>query len=286
MARRHAPLSRPSATLLLVALLCPPLYANDTPANSESPVVAESGADSNEREALRLRDEAFELFEQQRYAEALPLLERAHALSRAPRHVFNLATAHHWLGHCPSARDHFEHYLREEPDGPGADQARAALDELYQRCGHEAASALPVEPVPLEPAAVSPTLVRGLRVTVPPRAPVVATPAREPSVLAWSLIGVGAALGVASVSSLVLMERAERDVEQRARRASDDGWTPEARALMKNGGRYATLSAAFGVSALACVGAGVGLQLLAPSATEAVTVSLTGGPLVQYRARF
>ncbi|MET0414002.1 MAG: hypothetical protein ABW217_22020 [Polyangiaceae bacterium] len=263
--------------MLLVGLLCPSLYANDTPARAGSPA-AESDEAASEREALRLRDEAFELFEQRRYAEALPLLERAHALSRAPRHVFNLATAHHWLGHCPSARDYFERYLREEPDGPGADQARAALDELYQRCGH--ARAFP------EPAPASPTLVRGLRVAAPLPAPVVALSAREPNVLAWSLIGVGAALGIASVSSLLLMERAEHDVEQRARRAPDDGWTPEARALMKNGDRYATLSAAFGVSALACVGAGVTLQLLAASETEAVTVSLGGGPLVQYRTRF
>jgi tetratricopeptide (TPR) repeat protein len=284
MARRVAllffwgrPSTLPSAAVLLVGLLCPPLYANDTPARAVLPAAA-SAEVANEREALSLRDLAFELFEQQRYAEALPLLERAHALSRAPRHVFNLATAQHWLGHCPSARDNFERYLREEPDGVGAEQARAALDELYQRCGR--ATVLP------QPAPASPTLVRGLRVAAPPPAPVAAAPAREPSVLAWSLIGVGAALGVASVSSLVLVERTEHDVEQRARRAPDDGWTPEARALMKNGDRYATLAAAFGVSALACVSAGVALQLLAPSGAEAVTVSLGRGPLLQYRARF
>lgn len=272
--------------MLLVGLVCPALYANDTPAprasdTAASPSPRAEGADAaNEREALRLRDEAFELFEQQRYAEALPLLERAHVLSSAPRHVFNLATAHHWLGHCPSARDYFERYLREEPQGPGAAAAHAALDELYQRCGR--VSVLPH----FEPTPASPPPLRAPHIVAAAPAPSVAAPMRSPSVLAWSLIGVGAALGVASVSSLVLMERAEHDVERRARRAPEDGWTAEARALMKNGDRYATLSAAFGVSALACVGAGVTLQLLAPSDGEAVTVALGDAALVQYRARF
>jgi tetratricopeptide (TPR) repeat protein len=277
-----ARLSGPSATLVLVGLHCPSLYANDTPAHVEPPAGVESRQDADEREALRLRDEALALFEEQRYAEALPLLERAQALSAAPRHLFNLATAHHWLGHCASARHYFERYLRAEPDGAGADEARAALDELYQRCGSEEANAAPLAP----PAPVDPSPPREPPVVVVAPAARVAAPARETNALAWSLIGVGAALGVASVSSLVLVQRAEHDVEQRARRAPEDGWTPEARALMKNGDRYATLAAAFGVSAVACAGAGVLLQLLAPSDSETISVSLGETQLVQYRARF
>jgi tetratricopeptide (TPR) repeat protein len=278
MARWAAPLSGPIAALLVANLISGAVCADETPGPSAGAARAEPAAGAQaerEREALILRDRAFELFKEERYRDALPLLERAQELSRAPRHLFNLATAHHWLGQCASARDYFEQYLRAEPAGQGAAAARAALDELYQRCGRE--------PVPAAPPAAPPTatLIRGLRVPAPP------PPAPPPDhALSWSLIGVGVALGAASAASLVLMERSEADVEARARRAPVDGWTPEARALLRNGDRYATLSVAFGVTAVACVGAGVSLQLLAPSRTESFSVSLGGAPALHYRARF
>jgi tetratricopeptide (TPR) repeat protein len=252
------------------------------------PEAARDASAPNEREALELRDRAFELFKAKRYAEALPLLERAQASSRDPRHLFNLATAHHWLGQCASARDYFERYLREAPTGPGAAEAGAALDELYQRCGRAPVAQAPAS-APVPPATATPTLIRGLRVRVEPpvRRPLEpASVAAADHALSWSLIGVGVALGAASAASFVLMQRTEADVEGRVRRAPVDGWSPEARALMRNGDRYATLTAAFGVSAIACAGAGVSLRLLAPSRAESVSVSLDDGPAVQYRTRF
>jgi tetratricopeptide (TPR) repeat protein len=284
MACWAASLSRSSAALLLAPVLLAQLLSPSAAASplerprQPSSVPARNDADAREQEALGLRDEAFELFKQQRYAEALPLLERAQALSQAPRHLFNLATAHHWLGNCASARHYFERYLSEAPAGAGAAEARAALDELYQHCGRE-----PLFPAPAELPGASPavpTLARGPRVVVPlahPRAP------PRDHALSWSLIGVGVALGAASAASLVLMKRTEADVEERVRRAPVDGWPREARALLENGDRYATLAAAFGVTAVACVGAGVTLELLAPGPSESLSLSLGG---VQYRARF
>jgi tetratricopeptide (TPR) repeat protein len=271
----------------VASLVCAPAYP-DEPAPSAGPrdarqAIADTDPAANEREAMRLRGRGLELFNAQQYAEALALFERAHALSSDPRHLFNVAAAHHWLGHCERARTHFEQYLRVAPAGAGADEARAALGELYERCGRE-----PVESAPsaaLHEPAASPTLIRGLPIVVAP------PPAEQPSssadhALAWSLIATGVALGVASATSYILMERTEDELELRVRRAADDGWPPEARALMKNGDRYATLTAAFGVSAVACVGAGITLRLLAPSRAESLSLSFGDTATVRYRARF
>jgi hypothetical protein len=84
--------------------------------------------------------EASAKFEAGDFAGALPLLERACATSAFPGCALNLGAVHHALRHCPEARRYYESYLRDEPEGERATEARAALAELEPHCKSNAAA--------------------------------------------------------------------------------------------------------------------------------------------------
>jgi hypothetical protein len=84
--------------------------------------------------------EASVRFEAGDFAGALPLLERACATSAFPGCALNLGAVHHALRHCPEARHYYESYLRDEPAGERATEARAALTELEPHCKSSAAA--------------------------------------------------------------------------------------------------------------------------------------------------
>ncbi|MEY2935760.1 MAG: hypothetical protein RL033_6509 [Pseudomonadota bacterium] len=216
-------------------------------------------------------------FARREYSACLPYLERACQLTDSPRCLLNLGAVHHALMHCQLARSYYQQYLDRTPYDEDVSAARSALEELERACPQAAPvtegltqrASVPVivlESRPMEPLPVSGT-ARGEGVTTrtPPGAPNDAVRAqRGPDhLLAWSLLGAGAASLTGTVVAAAYGARAERDYEARARamdapaRASD----AELRAIDDRGHRYNQLALVLGVLSGALTGAGATLWL-------------------------
>lgn len=66
-------------------------------------------------EAARLRKEADTLMDQDKYADALALYQKAYELSADPALLYNQGRAHEAMGEYPEALDKLEHFEREAP---------------------------------------------------------------------------------------------------------------------------------------------------------------------------
>jgi hypothetical protein len=111
-----------------------------SPAPSEEHAAAPSAGSGASADVDAWFREASVKFQAGDFAGALPLLERACATSAFPGCALNLGAVHHALRHCPEARHYYESYLRDEPAGERATEARAALTELEPHCKSNAAA--------------------------------------------------------------------------------------------------------------------------------------------------
>lgn len=276
---------------------------------SEAGVGSESSA---EERALALRERGRELVLAKDYAGAVPLFEEAYALTGAPRYLFNLGMAHHWLFHCELARGYFEEYVRRDPEGEGRSQADSALEELYAQCGHApagesvpgigtASSGYPstqsADGVHSPAPAADATSMKPARLIPRPDTDAAGGSGRRSAV--WLLWGAGGAAALAGITSGLLMLRTERDLDalrslpsetELSRSSVRSSWTEVAEreedALMANGKRYETMMLAFGLGSLALIGAGVTLRLMDDDGGVAFAVSPDGGPSLSYRGAF
>jgi tetratricopeptide (TPR) repeat protein len=280
------------ASLLLVA---PGLAWAEPPAE---PASSEGNTGSAEARSLELRAQANTAYIEGRYDEALLLLERANALAPYAQHSFNLGAVQHRLGRCELARDLFARYLSADPDGPARADAEHALEELHAQCGRgpgmsDVAPAV-VRPPPAPGLMESPIVPGGSSHAAQPMAPaavgmaglVPVEPESRPSVrevAAWSSLAVGGAAAVTAGASLVLLRRAESDLEALVQ---DRVWNAEeARALASNGERYQALAFASAFGSALLLGTGVALLLLEePDASVRVRVS--GDASLLYTRRF
>jgi tetratricopeptide (TPR) repeat protein len=252
MNRRKLP-SLLGATLCLV-LAVPPVRANeqadgvtyDAAATADT---ADSAAEARKQQAVGLLVRARVHYANGDFDAAIVLLERAYELTGSSRYVFNLGAAHHGAGHCEIARSYYEEYLRREPRGSERGAAAAALEEIYSKCGR--------------------AHVRDHRYQV-----------------AGSLLsGVGAAAGIAALTSLTMMQKTRSDLDDRA--AAGGLWNPaEAASLTKNGDRYETLSQVFGVSSLVLLAAGATLLVLDSRRDASVSVMVGSFSGVRYQQAF
>ncbi|HTV23289.1 MAG TPA: hypothetical protein VMG12_31590 [Polyangiaceae bacterium] len=141
LALRARPLQPWLAALALAARVAraEPTEPSDAPAPN-APQTADAARDANAPDVVEAWFEQANLkFAAHDYAGALALLERACAASDFPGCALNLGAVHHALRHCVEARHYYGAYLRNEPSGERAAEARAALDELDVRCRDEGA---------------------------------------------------------------------------------------------------------------------------------------------------
>ncbi len=94
-----------------------------------APLVARAQSDP-EAEARERFAEGQRLVDAGRYAEASASFRRGYELSRRPLFLFNIAECARQSGDARGAIDLYERYVREDPDGPMADTARARGAEL------------------------------------------------------------------------------------------------------------------------------------------------------------
>jgi tetratricopeptide (TPR) repeat protein len=205
-----------------------------------------------ETQALALLSGARDLYDQGDYPAAIVLLERAYQLTGHSRYLFNLGASHHGAGHCDVARGYYESYLRREPRGSRRPAASAALGEIYAECG---------------------------------RAP---GPDRARRVAAWSFLGAGAAVGLASLTSLVLMRETQAELDARVAAAAlpDGRWGPEGNRLLVNGTRYQSYAVWLGVSSGLLLAAGATLFVLDGGEQGRVTLSPAAFPGLSYSRNF
>lgn len=247
-------------------------------------------------------------FSRQEYVACLPFLERACLLTDSPRCLLNLGAVHHALMHCQLARGYYEQYLERSPYDEEVDAVRRALEELSVACPRSAGSAAPGEPdgpSAGEPeqrrvAAVSAlaggsdAIVTGNDEKVEPGAPTKArldtgvAEARRTPVLAWSLLGAGAAGLTATLVAAGYGVRAERAFEGRAHAngglsPSED---PELRAIDQRGRHYNNLALAFGTASGLLLAAGATVWILDVAPDASLTLSSDGSPGVSYETRF
>lgn len=252
-------------------------------------------------------------FARQEYSACLPYLERACQLTDSPRCLLNLGAVHHALMHCQLARSYYQQYLDRTPYDEDVSAARNALEELERACPQAAPvteglsqralappASLPM--IVLEPGAIQP-----LPLAKAPRREGAATRSTSPGassdavpaqrgpdhLLAWSLLGAGAASLTGTVVAAAYGARAERDYEARARAmdAPTRGADAELRAIDERGHRYNQLALVLGVLSGALTGAGATLWLTEGSLAEdtagaQLQVAPDGTAKLSYSSRF
>lgn len=135
-----------------------------------------------------------------RHAEARAEFEAGHALSGRPLFLFNMAECAFALGRTSEAREEYQRYLRDDPEGAGAHTARARLEAL----GPEPEITLPASQPEVSPERVDLEVVH----SAPPAA-LAPAPARSTSTRStrawyarwplWTVVGI---VVVASVVGL------------------------------------------------------------------------------------
>lgn len=277
---------------------------------AQEATTAEPGAAASaEARSSRLREQANVAYGEGRYAEALALLEQANAAAPYDLHEFNLGAVHDQMGHCEQARDHFEAFLRIEREAPSApeEEARHALSELYERCGHATATEDTKAAGSAEAAGGAEESVRpgsdaaavGELPVIPALGPAGArrgapgagsdgssrgTPWRR--TLGVGLLGGAAAAGIAAVVAGIRVESAEDDLRALARRNPSTVTGKEINALYSRGQRYQSLSVGLGVASAVLAGAGATLLVLELTDDSALEVASGGNAGLTYRQRF
>lgn len=291
----------PSLSVALMLLTTPvlaqqadPTQGNEPEPAAQCPPAPEPSLQGRARaEALSRRFEC--LFAAGQYQACLPVLDEACKLTDAPRCLYSLAVVHHALFHCELAASYYESYLSRDPYDSVRDEAVSALNELRRICGQPESA--PPPPSPAAEDAIHPldehaSVAAPQAAFVPPPvfAPTPApTPRERPSpvrkVLAFSTLGAGVATAVATAVFASYGQRAESDINVRARML-DNVADDEARALDENGKRYNTLAWVFFGSSVALLGASVTLFVLDAQSEQSLDVATDGSLSVRYRGSF
>lgn len=252
---------------------------------AEQPEPREAGSNLSATELFWQGNDAFS---GARYAEAIDRYTRAYALSQEPALLFNVAQSQRQLGDCHAARDAYAKYRALEPNPPQAAIQWAA--EPDNACTQSpGSSSAPVG----EPAAVGTTPVQSPVLEATPQttaksesglaAPIGREPPRESNtktrrIVAWSLIGAGAACAGVATWAAIAADRAQDDADREAQKliGSDTPWDAQGEALQQGADDKRALALGFGIGAGALVAAGVVLHLIQPDAGEHTTNRLAG----------
>lgn len=271
--------------------------------SSEEPAAASPPAPELNRlaaeQATTLVRKAAELFHAGQAANAIPLLEEAYEISGWQGCLLNLAMAHHSLGQCEVARDHYQRYLDGEPYTERLAEVISALAELHERCGVGS----PPAPASLErpPPATEPDIPQFLHPKPPKEsntAPLLGAPkvARyEPAALPppagndealqiakWSLLGAGAMTAIAATVFALAAQRKNAEADHFGRFSAGD---PRAQDIHSTGVLYNRLTLGFGIGTGLLWGAGGALWLIERD-ESAEGISAQDNVLVRYRGRF
>ena len=92
-------------------------------------------SDPDTESARRHFHRGAELYEGERYADAVREFETAKRIKSAPAFEFNIARCRDRLEEWGSAADGYERYLFEVPNAPERDELRARIAELRARAG-------------------------------------------------------------------------------------------------------------------------------------------------------
>lgn len=294
----------------MLAVASTPAYAQAAPARTSCAPEPALSAAASRAERVAALYQSFEChFARKEYAACLPYLEQACQLTDSPRCLLNLGAVHHALMHCQLARHYYQQYIDRTPYDEDVTAARSALEELERACpqSHVPASPPVLDTPPaapgIAPAGPLPAPLDESSASAPAPAPERTAPAsaggREP-VLAWALLGAGAASLTATVVLAAHGARAERDYEARARSLepparSSDG---ELRAIDERGERSNRLALALGLVSGLLTGAGATLWLKDTWLTEeepadeppvgglSLTIAPDGTALSSYSGRF
>jgi hypothetical protein len=269
-----------------IGLLCLALGFSVPGARAQAP------SSDAESVASALLGDAKDLFQQGRFGDALPLLERAYALTGTPRYLFNLGVIHHKLSQCQPARNYFERYLLEDPAGSAQAEAKWALRELYLHCPESPGDESAAQARSPSPARRHPQPARGPTTAAPPRAGIAPSDERLalPSQRALILLGAGAAVGVAALVSVGLQNRAQNDIDAlRARAAREgevwDSYESQRTSLSGNAHLYRGMSIVLGIGSAVLAGSGATFWILdAPTPDTVNGYALTPG--FSYSGRF
>lgn len=283
------PAFRRSSCSLFSALLLAASAARAEPPRA-SPVEPGSPPDA---QAELLLERAKSLFREGEYRQALPLVQRAYALTESPRFLFNLGVLYHKLSECVPARDHFQLYLERDRTGAARQQTLAALQELRERCPEAPPDAALAAPAAVPRAAALPSSETSARWRE--AATGAARPRYEPAersaapgVDTLVLIGLGAAAGVGAVLSVAAQSRAQSDIDALGRRAGAEGGPWDAfearrRDLVADARLQRGLAIGLGLASLTLVGAGATMWIVESAEASSLRAS---GAVVGYGGRF
>jgi tetratricopeptide (TPR) repeat protein len=222
----------PKGGVLLHGLL---FIAALSAANPGSPVLAQAApapapSAQNKEEARRAFKEGDEAFKAGDFDVALKDFTKAYELSHLGELLFDIALCHRALGNWADARDYYNRYLTEVPNGKSRELAVTQLAEVKQKLAETEAAKTP--PPNLQP-------------TQQPVTEVAATtkPASHPSTAAIILGSVGIAATVVAVVGLVeVLSYHNPTVPTDINKVSSD---------VNNANTWATISLISGITAVA-----------------------------------
>jgi hypothetical protein len=272
-------------------------------AHAEPPAVVDAQPEPSPGVTPREVDAWFERanqkFAARDYAGALELLERACAHSDFPGCALNLGAVHHALRHCLEARKFYESYLRGEPSGERAGEARAALDELDAHCqtarssGPVAPSASPPSEAP-QPARVAPVSppTFGANDHAAPHTALEGSALGSPRTtlddgpryraIAASVTVLGGAAGLTSLYLGLRLGDANAEFEKHKRAPYDD----EQAARLERARDYRALTIGSGVAAAALLGVGGVFWWLGVDSDTDVSLAFDAGSQVRLSGQF
>lgn len=185
------------------------------PARADEPPAApsETGVDPDTDFAMREFRRGLELYQAERYDEAIAAFEHANTAKPRPAFDYNIARCHDRLGHWQEALTHYERYLAS-PDAahdPEADATRARVAELRARL----AAATPATPAtPAAPPVAAPAPAPALAPLPPPHE---ASHGRAMKIAGAVTAAVGGAALVTGIACGVLAKQASDDISAAGR---------------------------------------------------------------------
>jgi tetratricopeptide (TPR) repeat protein len=203
--------------------------------------------------ARRHFDSGVAYLEESDYENALKAFEKAYELSKRPEILLNLATVHERQSDLPAAVASLKAYVDAAPQGEHVETVKLRIQNLEKRIQEQEAAKPPPTPSPSPAPAPAPAPVK-----VPPPPPPL-SPKPEPNRLpAFIALGVGGALGGASLVTGILAKSKYDDAEASCKRSCSDDQLSSSRTL-------AITSTVLTGAAVLGVGLGVALLLTTDS---------------------
>ncbi len=175
-------------------------------------------AAGSKADAKRLAKEHFQraetYYEAGAYAQAIDEYQVAYKLAPLPGLLFDIAKALRMSGDAAGAVEYYQRYLKEEPSGPGAAEAKTQLAALRLKLDAPPApepvrSDVPVASPPIE--APPPPPAAPVAAPAPVTPVLTATPTDDRPGVAWPALAVGAAGVGAGVIGAILVGTSRGD---------------------------------------------------------------------------